>query len=108
MPNVNELLFHSDNGTNYTSNSFMNRLYELGIKQSFSKPHIPYDNSVMEAFFKTLKAEDLYIGRYKTEKRFKQGVAAFMKFYNEERAHSVIRYKTPLAYENTYFSHNNT
>lgn len=108
MPNTDELLFHSDNGTNYTSKSFMNRLHELGIKQSFSRPHIPYDNSVMETFFKTLKAEDLYIGRYKTERKFKQGVAAFMRFYNEERAHSVIRYKTPSAYENTYFSHNNT
>lgn len=104
MPESNKLLFHSDNGTNYTSKSFMTRLRELGIKQSFSRPGIPYDNSVMESFFKTLKAEELYIGRYKSERQLKESVDEYITFYNEERPHSVIRYKTPNNYESMFWS----
>lgn len=45
-----DLVIHSDNGANYTSKSFMKYVKELNITQSFSRPHIPYDNSVVEAF----------------------------------------------------------
>lgn len=46
-----DLIFHTDNGSNYTSKSFRVYLRKLGVTQSFSRPHIPYDNSVMESFF---------------------------------------------------------
>lgn len=67
-----DLVFHSDNGSNYTSKSFMKYLKELNITQSFSRPHIPYDNSVVESFFKYLKAEELYRTKYKSEREFKE------------------------------------
>lgn len=53
------LLFHSDRGANYTSRSFSTFCKTLGITQSLSRTATPYDNSVMEAFFKSLKAEEL-------------------------------------------------
>jgi len=46
-----DLLFHSDQGSNYTSKSFINYLIKHGIKQSFSRASMPYDNSVIESFF---------------------------------------------------------
>ena len=46
----NELIFHSDNGTNYCSRVFMRYLKTLNVRQSFSRAHVPYDNSVAEAF----------------------------------------------------------
>ena len=54
------LIFHSDNGANFTSYTFTTYLKQFGIKQSFSRAHNPYDNSVCESFFKTLKQEEIY------------------------------------------------
>lgn len=102
-PDTSKLLFHSDNGVNYTSKTFMKYLADLGVKQSFSRPGIPYDNSVIESFFKTLKAEELYIGRYKSINDFKTSIAKYIEFYNNERPHSTIRYKSPSQYEIDYW-----
>ena len=54
------LLFHSDQGAQYTSYVFRSHLQELNCKQSFSSPGCPYDNSVCESFFHSLKREALY------------------------------------------------
>lgn len=101
------LIFHSDNGSNYTSKSFMKYLKELNITQSFSRPHIPYDNSVVESFFKYLKAEELYRTKYKSEREFKESLARYMTFYNTERPHSIIKYWTPDKWESKYWNKNN-
>lgn len=53
-----DLLFHSDQGSNFVSKTFMNYLKELDVKQSFSKPGRPYDNSVCESFFSNFKQEE--------------------------------------------------
>ncbi len=102
-----KLLFHSDNGSNYTSKSFMKYAKELNITQSFSRPHIPYDNSVMESFFKTLKAEELYRARYRSERDFKESVSKYIIFYNSQRPHSIIKYWTPNKWEAKYWDRNN-
>ena len=103
----NELIFHSDNGTNYCSRVFMRYLKTLNVKQSFSRPYVPYDNSVAEAFFKHLKAEELYRTRYRSEREFKESINRYMTFYNTERPHSVNRYRTPDKWENQYWERNN-
>ena len=64
-----KLLFHSDQGSNYTSNEFRKYLKSINVTQSFSNPGMPYDNSVMESFFGNFKREALYRYRFKTEKR---------------------------------------
>ncbi len=51
----NGLMFHSDQGVQYTAYAFRKRLRELHITQSFSTPGTPYDNPVCESFFHTLK-----------------------------------------------------
>ena len=98
-----ELLFHSDRGSNYVSKNFMDYLQELGVMQSFSKGGNPYDNSVMEAFFKTMKAEELYRMNYHSEKEFKKAVYDYIQFYNEKRPHTVLNYKTPDQTEKSYY-----
>ena len=102
-PDTN-LIFHTDNGSNYTSKSFRDYLKKLGVTQSFSRPHIPYDNSVMESFFANMKREELYRAKYRSEKEFKNGVQNYIQFYNEERPHSKNKYKTPSQKEAEYFS----
>ena len=53
--------------------------------QSFSKAGVPYDNSVMESFFSSLKREELYRTKYRSEAEFRAAVDAYMVFYNERR-----------------------
>lgn len=46
-----KFMFHSDRGGQYVSQAFRSYLLSLGVEQSASRPHVPYDNSVIESFF---------------------------------------------------------
>lgn len=83
------LVFHSDNGANFTSYTFTSYLKELGMKQSFSREHNPYDNSVCESFFKTLKEEEIYRKDYRCKKDMLRSITRFMEFYNNDHPHSM-------------------
>lgn len=98
----NELIFHSDRGANYISTTFQKHLASHGVIQSFSNPGTPYDNSVMESFFSSLKRESLYRTDFTSEKSFKRTVDKYMSFYNHERPHSMIKYKTPCQAEEEF------
>lgn len=82
----------------------MHFLKSLGIVQSFSRAGTPYDNSVMESFFKTLKAEELYRTNYKSERELKQSISTYINYYNNDRPHSVNCYRTPTSKENDFFA----
>lgn len=96
------LLFHTDNGSNYISNTFMEYLKKLGVTQSFSKAHTPYDNSVCESFFANMKREELYRYKYSSVTDFKKRVGEYIDFYNAKRPHAALQYKTPDKYEADY------
>ncbi|MDR0930326.1 MAG: IS3 family transposase [Clostridiales bacterium] len=100
------LIFHTDQGSNYRSFTFMSYLKELGVTQSFSRAHIPYDNSVAEAFFSSLKQEDLYRHKFKTEKDFRKAVDEYIVFYNTKRPHTYNKNKTPVKVEDEFYSNN--
>lgn len=76
----NNLLFHTDRGANYRSNTFCSYLKSLNVTQSFSRADIPYDNSVMESFFSSLKREELYRTKYRSENEFRTAVKNYMIF----------------------------
>jgi len=101
-----DLLFHSDQGANYTSRTFRTYLKELGIKSSFSGPGEPHDNAVMESFNKTLKNEEYYIKHYHSERDLKDSIKEYIKFYNSYRIHSYNHNKTPDQKEELFFSQN--
>lgn len=68
------LIFHSDQGCNYTSATFRMCLKGLNVKQSYSNPGNPFNNSVMESFFKILKTEKLYRTDFRSEREFRIAV----------------------------------
>lgn len=98
------LLFHSDRGSNYTSHTFCSFLSALGVKQSFSNTSNPYNNSVMESFFKSMKTERLYRTDFRSERELRESIREYIHYYNNERPHSVLRYRTPAYQESQYFS----
>lgn len=57
----------------------------------------------MEAFFKSLKAEELYRNNYRSEREFRERVQKYIDFYNDKRPHQINRYRTPNATEEAYY-----
>lgn len=98
------LLFHTDRGANYRSKTFCTYLKSLNLKQSYSRAHIPYDNSVMESFFASLKREELYRTKYRSENEFRTAIDNYIAFYNERRPHAKNGYKTPYKKEQVFFN----
>ena len=89
------LIFHSDRGTQYTSQSFQQLLLSNHVKQSFSRTGRPHDNAVAESFFASLKREELYRRNYRSVAEFRQAVDDYISFYNTKRPHRTLNYKCP-------------
>lgn len=96
------LIFHTDRGSNYRSKSMNDCMRSLNITHSFSRAHVPYDNSVMESFFASMKREELYRTKYRSEADFQKAVDKYMLFYNTKRPHRKLQYKTPEQKEQEY------
>ena len=89
------LMFHSDQGAQYTSMTFRKLLRMNKVVQSFSAPGQPHDNAVMESFFSFMKREEIYRTQYKSEQQFEKSIENYIEFYNTQRPHSTLNYKTP-------------
>lgn len=74
------LMFHSDQGANSTSKTYRKLLQGLGVSQSFLQAGVPYDNSVMESFFKSMKTEELYRTKYHSESEFRKAIENILHF----------------------------
>lgn len=99
------LMFHSDQGVQYTSYIFRQYIKSKKVKQSFLAPGNPYDNSVCEAFLHTLKKEAIYHNLYNTPGELMAVMEKYIYFYNEERPHRKLNMKTPLQLETEFNKH---
>ncbi len=100
------LILHNDRGMNYQSEAVKSYIASLHILHSFSAPHSPHDNAVMESFFSTLKREELYRKDYRSEREFLEALSKYVSFYNNERPIKMFQYRTPAKREFEYFSKN--
>lgn len=98
------LMLHSDQGVQYTSYVFRKYVKSKKVKQSFSKPGNPYDNSVCESFFHTLKKEAIYHHLYATPEELTAVMEEYIHYYNEERPHRKLNMKTPLQFEAEHYN----
>ena len=102
-PDDGSLVFHDDQGAQYTSRSFQRCLDSHGIVQSISRPGTPLDNAVAESFFKTLKRELVEERSYGTRDEAKQDIFKYIELYcNRVRMHSTLGYMSPAEYERQY------
>jgi putative transposase len=89
-------IFHSDRGSNYTSQQFGRTLESLGIRRSVGRTGICYDNSMAESFFANLKNERVHRTVYPTRQHAMTDIARYIELrYNTQRLHSGLDYKTP-------------
>jgi putative transposase len=95
-----ELLHHSDQGSQYTSEHFQKLLAEQGITCSMSRAGEVWDNSAMESFFSSLKTERTARKVYRTREQARSDVFDYIEcFYNPRRRHSTIGYVSPIQFE---------
>lgn len=93
---VKGMIFHSDLGSQYTSNEYEKILLENNVIHSYSKKGYPYDNASMESFNAILKKEEVNVNTYETFKEAKLAIFQFIEsLYNNVRIHSTLDYKTP-------------
>lgn len=97
------LMFHSDQGTQYTSYEFRSFLRKLGVKQSFSNPGCPVDNAVAEGFFSCMKREEISHNLYHSMNELKTVVDDYIYFFNNMRPHKKLKNMTPVEYETEYY-----
>lgn len=99
------LVFHSDRGSQFASESVKELLAKYRITQSMSGKGNCYDNAITEAFFKTLKSELVYFEKYQTRQQAHSSLFEYIEFfYNQKRMHSSINYLSPVDYEKTFFT----
>jgi putative transposase len=88
-------IFNSDHGSQFTSNEFTEMLLSEEIKISMDGRGRVFDNIFIERLWRTVKYEDVYLKGYETGKEVKEGLSAYFPFYNNERFHQALGYRTP-------------
>ena len=92
-------IFHSDRGIEYANYRVGDILQRLGINQSMSGKGNCYDNAHMESFFHTYKSELYYVEPFVDYSEFRRKTMSYVRFYNEQRLHSSLGYKSPANFE---------
>lgn len=94
------LVHHSDRGTQYASNEYVQRLESCGAHISMSRPGRPWENGKCESFMKTLKREEVDARRYDSFAELHAHIDEFFdQIYNRVRLHSALGYRSPMEFE---------
>jgi putative transposase len=97
--NVEGCIHHSDHGSQYLAEIYVEKLKELGVTPSMGQIGNSYDNAFAESLNKTIKNEEVWINEYDTFEQAYEAIEKFVKKYNERRLHSSIGYVPPNEFE---------
>ncbi len=93
------VVFHTDQGSEYTARSFRQACERLGIAQSMGRPGSALDNAVIESWHSTLEFELRSRRQFATRAQARAEVAAWIEDYNHVRRHSALGMRSPVDYE---------
>jgi len=94
------VVHHSDQGIQYACTDYVQELNTNHMVASMSRPANPYDNAVCESFMKTLKQEEIYCHQYRGLEELSAHLEEFIEnYYNRQRLHSALGYRTPEEFE---------
>lgn len=93
-----EVILHADNGAPMKGSTMLEKLHDLGVMPSFSRPAVSDDNPFSEALFRTLKYRPEYPERaFETLAAARAWMEDFVAWYNDEHCHSALKFVTPSA-----------
>jgi putative transposase len=90
-------IFNSDQGSQFTSEKFTDELAAKGIAISMDGRGRCMDNIFIERLWRSLKYEEVYLKDYESVKEARTGIDRYLRFYNQERLHQSLEYRTPAA-----------
>jgi transposase InsO family protein len=94
------LLCHSDRGVQYARGDYRQALCQAGLTASMSRRGNCYDNAAMESFWSTLKLELVYRCHFDSRAQARSQIFDYIEaFYNRQRTHSALDYKSPVDFE---------
>lgn len=94
------LIHHSDQGVQYASDAYVDRLDAVAAQMSMAAVGNPYENAKAERFFRTLKCEEVYLNQYDSFTDAETNIGHFIDdIYNARRLHSRLRYLPPAEFE---------
>lgn len=88
-------IFNSDQGSQFTSLAFIEPLEKRDIQISMDGRGRAMDNVFTERLWRSVKYEEVYLNDYATVGEAREGISKYMDFYNQERPHQALDYKTP-------------
>jgi putative transposase len=88
-------IFNTDQGVQFTSESFIEILEKRGIQVSMDGKGRALDNVFVERLWRSVKVEDVYLKDYRSVIEAVEGLGKYFRFYNEKRLHQSLGYRTP-------------
>jgi transposase InsO family protein len=99
------LVHHSDRGCQYTSFEYQKRLFDAQIASSMSRKGNCWDNAVAESFWATLKRELVNDTKWESRAELEAALFEYIEvFYNRQRLHSTLDFRTPQEYDDEYWA----
>ncbi|MBE3560438.1 MAG: transposase [Ktedonobacteraceae bacterium] len=87
-------IWNSDQGSHFTSTAYIHLLKEHGVHISMDGRGRALDNIFTERLWRTMKYEEVYLKQYESPREARQEIAAYLRFYNEQRVHQALEYQT--------------
>ena len=91
------VIWNSDQGSHFTSPQYTGRLKAANIQISMDGKGRALDNIFVERLWRTVKYEDVYLQAYGSPRAARAGLTRYLQFYNQERIHQALGYRTPAA-----------
>jgi putative transposase len=89
------VIWNSDQGSHFTSPQYTEKLLAAGVQISMDGKGRAVDNIFTERLWRTIKYEEVYLHEYASPREARQGIGQYLTFYNQERPHQSLGYRTP-------------